>query len=301
MKGYFVYMFLDIDDNVLYIGSSIHLVVRIEKQHFLSQHGNLSEECILESHKILYHQGVSSDDMKIKERYLINDLKPKYNNKLNNNNKFSFTIDIDWKLYSIDTQSLINKREIKSKKFHQIKNFTLSKNNSNITINDDSEIFRLSTCTIFYEKENKDCLVRNVFGYSCWDDFYFVRINKELYIFCLEVDHLLSEHKPSIHLNHNEEYDEQIIYNLKLLKEKFKQDSYVLIASNKKDSIFDEYYWFDVTGMACSNIINSSKKLFLKYDLFKKEKMIDEIWIKHIDMTLNNLDAYINGEYDWLS
>mgnify|MGYP006152384201 CR=1 FL=1 len=69
MKGYFVYMFLDIDDNVLYIGSSIHLVIRIEKQHFLSQHGNLSEECILESHKILYHQCVSSDDMKIKEIY----------------------------------------------------------------------------------------------------------------------------------------------------------------------------------------------------------------------------------------
>lgn len=293
-------MFLDIDDNVLYIGSSIHLVIRIEKQHFLSLHGNLSEECILESHKILYHQGVSSDDMKIKERYLINDLKPKYNNKLNNNNKFSFTIDIDWKLYSVDAQSLINKREIKSKKFHQIRNYTLKSDNTKIIINDVSEIFCLYTGTLPYEKGNKGFLVRNSSGYSRWDDFYFVRINKELYIFCLEVDHLLSEHKQSIHLNHNDEYDKQIFYDLKLLEEKFKQDSYVLITSNKKESIFEKYYWFDSTGMACSNIINSSKKLFLKYDLFKKEKMIDEIWIKHIDMALNNLDAYINGEYEWL-
>jgi hypothetical protein len=126
MKGYFVYMFLDMDDNVLYIGSSIHLVVRIEKQHFLSQHGNLSEECILITHKVLYHQGVSSDDMKVKERYLINTLDPKYNDKMKNNSKFSFVIDnIDWKLYSLDTESLIEKRQNSSRGSEAILNHLL--------------------------------------------------------------------------------------------------------------------------------------------------------------------------------
>lgn len=122
MKGFFVYMFLGADESVLYIGSSIHLVERIEKQHFLSQHGNLSEECILETNKILYHQSVSADDMKIKERYLINTLKPKYNDKLNNNNIFSFTIDLDWKLYSLNTETMIEKRnDFKSKAEKKLK------------------------------------------------------------------------------------------------------------------------------------------------------------------------------------
>jgi hypothetical protein len=174
MKGYFVYMFLDIDDNVLYIGSSIHLVVRIEKQHFLSQHGNLSEECILESHKILYHQGVSSDDMKIKERYLINILEPKYNNKLNNNNKFSFTIDIDWKLYSLDTESLIEKRQ--------------KKNQSNKLIN---HSFDINTPSLVIEKANKNNYLRipslsnedkkRMGVYPFFNDAYFMLINNEYY------------------------------------------------------------------------------------------------------------------------
>jgi hypothetical protein len=174
MKGYFVYMFLDIDDNVLYIGSSIHLVVRIEKQHFLSQHGNLSEECILESHKILYHQGVSSDDMKIKERYLINILDPKYNNKLNNNNKFSFTIDIDWKLYSLDTESLIEKRQ--------------KKNQSNKLIN---HSFDINTPSLVIEKANKNNYLRipslsnedkkRMGVYPFFNDAYFMLINNEYY------------------------------------------------------------------------------------------------------------------------
>jgi hypothetical protein len=174
MKGYFVYMFLDMDDNVLYIGSSIHLVVRIEKQHFLSQHGNLSEECILESHKILYHQGVSSDDMKIKERYLINILEPKYNNKLNNNNKFSFTIDIDWKLYSLDTEGLIEKRQ--------------KKNQSNKLAN---HSFDINTPSLIIEKANKNNYLRipslsdedkeRMGVYPFFNDAYFMLINNEYY------------------------------------------------------------------------------------------------------------------------
>ena len=37
MKGFFIYMFLDQEETPLYIGQSINLINRIEKQHFLTQ------------------------------------------------------------------------------------------------------------------------------------------------------------------------------------------------------------------------------------------------------------------------
>ena len=82
MKGNYIYMFLSETEKPLYIGISINLVNRIETQHFKSSNGNLSLECIHETDRILYHQAVSSDDMKVKERYLINKLNPKYNVKM---------------------------------------------------------------------------------------------------------------------------------------------------------------------------------------------------------------------------
>ncbi len=114
MKGHFVYMFLNEKEEPLYIGISTNLTTRIEIQHFKSLYGNLSQECVEETHNILYHIALSGDDMKIKERYLINTLNPKYNIKMNNENKFSFTIDIDWKLYSINTDELIEIRSLKT-------------------------------------------------------------------------------------------------------------------------------------------------------------------------------------------
>lgn len=113
MKGYFVYMFLDVEENPLYIGISINMVTRIETQHFKSESGNLTEDCIYKTHKILYHQALSSDDMKIKERYLINTLNPEYNIKMNNKNRFSFTIDFEWKMYSLDAEKLLEIRKNK--------------------------------------------------------------------------------------------------------------------------------------------------------------------------------------------
>lgn len=114
MKDYYVYMFLDENEEVLYIGSSKHLAKRIRIQHFSNLNGNLNEECISETYKILYHQSLSESDMKVKERYLINKLTPKYNDKMNNRDKFSFEIpNINWILFSIDNETLIDKRKRK--------------------------------------------------------------------------------------------------------------------------------------------------------------------------------------------
>ena len=111
MIGFFIYMFLDEEEKPLYIGQSINLINRIEKQHFLSEYGNLSEECILKTKQVLYHECISADDMKVKERYLINTLSPEFNISLNNKSRFSFSIEIDWKYLSLNTEKLLEKKE----------------------------------------------------------------------------------------------------------------------------------------------------------------------------------------------
>lgn len=51
-------MFLNEKEEPLYIGISINLTTRIEEQHFKSLNGNLSQECINETHSILYHSAL---------------------------------------------------------------------------------------------------------------------------------------------------------------------------------------------------------------------------------------------------
>lgn len=154
-KAYHLYMFLDKDEKPLYIGISKNLNRRIEAQHFKSLNGNLSQECIDETYSILYHIAFSEEDMKLKERYLINTLNPKYNKKMNKQNRFSFTIDIDWKLYNVDVENLIevtrNKRNIiKSKLSESI--FKESYNTNTAQPNDDIKLLKkLST----FIKNNK--------------------------------------------------------------------------------------------------------------------------------------------------
>ncbi len=110
----YVYMFLNEFEEPLYIGISTRLVQRIETQHFRGKSGNLSKECIEETNQILYHQATSEDDMKIKERYLINTLNPKYNDKMNNGNRFNYPIPVNWLEYDFNKNELL--RNLKERK-----------------------------------------------------------------------------------------------------------------------------------------------------------------------------------------
>ena len=114
MSKFNVYMFLNEHEEPLYIGISTRLVPRIETQHFRGKSGNLSKECIEETHQIKYHQATSADDMKIKERYLINTLKPKYNDKMNNGNHFNYPIPVNWLEYDFKKEELL--RDLKERK-----------------------------------------------------------------------------------------------------------------------------------------------------------------------------------------
>ena len=294
-------MFLDKNESPLYIGYSINLKRRIEINHFSSDRGNLTIKCLNETYKVLYHECSSDDDMKIKERYLINELNPKYNDRLNNKNKFSFTIDIQWKLYSFNKLSLLEKRKSSIKrKRNQLKNYK-----THLSINSFEEILRLDTC-VFHNEENY--ITRNNYtGYNPWEDFYFIKINKDLYIFSVEID----EHFAS-RIEIDGEYIQE--YNFKKIEKFCKKNDIVFIKPTDKmrltldenpfdyyqakdSTIFSEFYHEDDLGFSTRNTDN---KLFIKYDLFKKLNLIDKQWIKAIDNCISNLDEYLAGNYEWL-
>ncbi len=179
MKGFYVYMFLNKEEVPLYIGLSINLAKRIESNHFGNENGNLSKSCLLETHKILYHKACSLDDMKIKERYLINKLEPKYNKSLNNSSRFSFKIEIEWQLYSIDKILLLEKQR---------------KVNSNRIINYNADIVKTQNSWLSYgvrfngerikylgiKLKNKRV---NSFSQECESNSsYLLKLNGEIYI-----------------------------------------------------------------------------------------------------------------------
>lgn len=124
MKNYFVYKFENIEQTLLYVGSTIELRRRINYQHLpLKCKGNLDKKCIEETHKIYFHECESKSDMEIKEKFLINTLNPKYPKYHNNGAEFSFNIPIKWKEYNFKRPDLRNEKKIKL-----IKDFILNIN-----------------------------------------------------------------------------------------------------------------------------------------------------------------------------
>lgn len=93
---FFVYRFLNENQETLYVGKTKNLTGRIRSTHFTNS-GHLPDECYNETAIVVYSQCLSESDMTIQERYLINTLNPKYNDKLNRSDAFGFTINcFDW-------------------------------------------------------------------------------------------------------------------------------------------------------------------------------------------------------------
>lgn len=100
-NNFYVYKFIDKENNVLYIGKTNNLKNRME-EHFGST-GHLDNQCYNSTDKILYIELNNEDEMSIYERYLINKISPIYNKKHNNNSKFSFELpELEWKECLID-------------------------------------------------------------------------------------------------------------------------------------------------------------------------------------------------------
>ena len=121
---HYLYQFLDKLDTPIYIGITGDIKTRINTQHF-GKGGHLSDECYEEAYMVLYCQCLSEDDAKIRERYFINKLSPKYNNKMKNGSKFSFEIpEAEWKYLPIDKNKITKNKQ--KKRIVHLKNLNLS-------------------------------------------------------------------------------------------------------------------------------------------------------------------------------
>lgn len=287
MSKFNVYMFLNQAEEPLYIGISKTLTTRIEKQHFKSKSGNLSMECIEETHKIKYHQATSSDDMKIKERYLINTLNPKYNNKMNNGNDFNYSISVDWEEYIFNKEELLKKRENNEHKLNlKFRNYNYDfQNQKLLRLNTDRTIRTFCTCLLNHDEyyPNIEFPKRNLGGYNPFDDFYFLKINDELYIFCSEIlRHFYNTENPG---------DGSVIKSIKdvfSLRTKYLLDSFVIVSCKEQKGIFDGGY---------SDYVLPNQVLFMKYETFKTTGFLDKEWETLLDKGLINFNKPL---YEWL-
>lgn len=278
MSKFNVYMFLNEFEEPLYIGISKTLTTRIERQHFISKSGNLSKECIQETHKILYHQATSSDDMKIKERYLINKLNPKYNDKMNNRNEFNYSISVEWQEYEFNKEELLKRRENNENKSHsKFRNYSYDfKNQTILKLNSERTIQTFCTCLLNYDEyfPNLQFPERNWGGYNRLDDFYFLKINDELYIFCKEI---LSNFYISNYADDGS--IEETIKDIGELKNKYGLESFIIVGSKEKKGIFGG--GDDIQKLPY-------EVLFMNYNKLKETKLLSEEWENLLDKAIVN-------------
>lgn len=96
---YYVYRFLDANENVIYVGKTADIRERMY-QHF-SEVGHLPKECYDKVHKIEYLETKDSVDGTIIEKYLINEFRPMFNSDyVNSDIIYSLNSnEFAWKIY----------------------------------------------------------------------------------------------------------------------------------------------------------------------------------------------------------
>jgi len=116
-SGYFVYKFIDDDNQIIYIGKTIRLPARMV-QHFKTD-SHLTSECYDNVKCIFYCSLKTKAEMDIYEIYLIDKYRPRYNEKsVNQQDEFSSIVlpKLVWKEYHDEKLDLKEKRTIPDKR-----------------------------------------------------------------------------------------------------------------------------------------------------------------------------------------
>lgn len=92
-KEYYVYRFLDKDNDVIYVGKTTNMKQRLSV-HFGTK-GHLDDKCYDETNKIDYTINYSDSENSICEIFFINYYKPKYNKEFNEQVDIKNLIDIN--------------------------------------------------------------------------------------------------------------------------------------------------------------------------------------------------------------
>ena len=107
----FVYRFLDKDNNVIYIGKTININLRMQ-QHFGGK-GHLSDNCYHNVYRIEYQKYKTESDALIYETYYITKYSPKYNKLGQSRDKPTIQLEEkEWKTYQV-LKKQVSKNEIK--------------------------------------------------------------------------------------------------------------------------------------------------------------------------------------------
>ena len=182
-KKYYVYKFLNDDQEVLYVGKTTNLKDRIFR-HFHS--GHLSPECYSEVSYIRYIECKTDLEMTIKEIYFIDKYKPKYNSVFVNDESMDPIEDLDnikWdKEYKIEKQAkVIGKDLIKTNDINKLKNKIITLNK--LLIDTTDKFFKTTSDLEWYKylafryKElllkNKIDIqeIKNIENYAYWSKY----------------------------------------------------------------------------------------------------------------------------------
>lgn len=99
-SNYNIYMFINKNEEVIYVGKTKRIEQRLELQHF-TKSGHCPTSCYLETVEIWYADVENESEMAIYEIYFINQHKPKYNKTYmyESSVKNELLPDLLWKKY----------------------------------------------------------------------------------------------------------------------------------------------------------------------------------------------------------
>ena len=98
----YVYRFLNIKREVIYIGRTSNFSRRIRNEHFTDR-GHLPAECYRETEWVEFAAVKSENESKVYELYLIEKYMPKYNIRDTGGGKFTFPVpELVWNVYTPD-------------------------------------------------------------------------------------------------------------------------------------------------------------------------------------------------------
>lgn len=111
----YVYRFINIHNQIIYVGRTNNIVRRIRNEHFSkSGRGHLPQECYNETARVEYAEVKSHNESKMYELYYIEKYHPKYNQSDIGGGAFSFELnDLIWKPFELNpTKSSKTRQEI---------------------------------------------------------------------------------------------------------------------------------------------------------------------------------------------
>lgn len=119
----YVYRFINIQQQIVYIGRTNNLKRRLTREHF-TERGHLGETCYRETQNVEYARVASVNESKMYEMYLIEKYQPKYNEQGVSGGAIGIPMpELQWKTYKINKNSE-NTGVSKGKVIKYVKDYT---------------------------------------------------------------------------------------------------------------------------------------------------------------------------------